>query len=168
MFVSSIEIKTDFIEPFYVYVSEFGVAAGSFVDNRSKLEKRLNLERASAEDLNNTEILLTAAAQLREYFSGSRKKFNLPLDYSLMISDFQKRALNEVVNVPYGLTSTYGELSRKLDSSPRAVGRANAENPIPVIIPCHRIIGNDGNLRGYAGGIHLKEALLRLEKARLL
>ena len=168
MLVSSIEIKSNFIEPFTVYCSEFGLAAGSFRKNRFRIEKRLGLVRVSAEDLNNTNLLRIAMVQLREYFSGARKNFNLSIDYSLMTSEFQKSVLDEVSKVPYGSTSTYGEVARLLNSSARAVGGANADNPIPVIIPCHRIIGNDGNLRGYAGGIHLKEALLRLEKARLL
>jgi len=168
LFVSSIEIKSNFIEPFTVYCSEFGVAAGSFRKNRSPIEKRLGLERVSAGDLNNANLLRISTVQLREYFEGIRKKFNLPLDYSLMTSEFQKRVLDEVAKIPYGATSTYGEIARILNSSARAVGGADADNPIPVIIPCHRIIASDGSLRGYAGGIHLKEALLSLEKVRLL
>lgn len=106
--------------------------------------------------------------QLIEYLDGKRRAFNLPLDLSLTVSDYQRRVLEEVVKVPFGFTTTYGRISELVGGSARAVGTANAKNPISIIIPCHRVLGSDGNLRGYGGGIPVKEALLRLESSRLI
>lgn len=103
--------------------------------------------------------------QLKEYFEGSRKTFDVPLD--IEGTDFQKRVWNELRNIPYGKTISYKTLSEKLGDvkAIRAVGKANAQNPIAIIIPCHRVIGADGSLIGYAGGLAIKEKLLHLEGA---
>jgi methylated-DNA-[protein]-cysteine S-methyltransferase len=101
--------------------------------------------------------------QLYEYFSLTRKKFTLPLD--IIGTEFQMKVWEEVNKIPYGETTSYKALAVKLSNpgSLRAVGRANAMNPVPIIIPCHRVIGADGKLTGYAGGLELKEHLLELE-----
>lgn len=106
--------------------------------------------------------------QLKEYFAGVRKVFDLPLD--IEGSDFQKKAWEELQNIPYGKTISYKKLSENLGDAKatRAVGKANSQNPIPIIIPCHRVIGAYGNLTGYAGGIKLKEKLLEIEGSRSL
>src|SRR5574338_137480 len=103
--------------------------------------------------------------QLREYFSGIRKHFNVPLD--IEGSEFQKKIWNELQNIPYGKTISYKSLSEKLGDvkAIRAVGKANGQNPVAIIIPCHRVIGADGSLVGYAGGLAIKEKLLHLEGA---
>lgn len=103
--------------------------------------------------------------QLNEYFAGNRKKFNVPLDIDG--SEFQKRVWNELQKIPYGKTISYKSLSDKLGDvkAIRAVGKANGQNPIAIIIPCHRVIGANGSLVGYAGGLAIKEKLLHLEGA---
>ena len=103
--------------------------------------------------------------QLKEYFAGTRKEFDVPLD--IEGTDFQKRVWNELQKIPYGKTISYKTLSEKLGDvkAIRAVGKANGQNPIAIIIPCHRVIGANGNLIGYAGGLAIKEKLLHLEGA---
>jgi methylated-DNA-[protein]-cysteine S-methyltransferase len=103
--------------------------------------------------------------QLDAYFRGERRDFDLPL--ALRGTPFQQRVWDELRRVPYGETVTYRELAARAGSpaAPRAAGRANATNPLPVVIPCHRVIGTDGSLTGYAGGVHFKRALLVLEGA---
>ena len=110
-----------------------------------------------------------AKTQLRQYFKGKRTIFDLPLDLSAC-RDFQKRVLAEVSVVDYGRTTTYAEIARRLKrvAAQRAVGRANARNPISIIIPCHRVIASNGKLTGYGGGLKAKEWLLTHEKALLV
>jgi methylated-DNA-[protein]-cysteine S-methyltransferase len=103
--------------------------------------------------------------QLKEYFAGTRKEFDVPLDVEG--TDFQKKVWNELRNIPYGKTISYKSLSEKLGNvkAIRAVGKANGQNPIAILIPCHRVIGANGSLVGYAGGLAIKEKLLHLEGA---
>jgi methylated-DNA-[protein]-cysteine S-methyltransferase len=103
--------------------------------------------------------------QLAEYFAGERRAFDLPLDPAG--TEFQRRAWLALVEIPYGETRTYGEQALRLGLAhgARAVGSANARNPLPILIPCHRLIGSTGELTGYAGGLDRKERLLRLEGA---
>ena len=114
----------------------------------------------------NTARVSKPVKELTEYLDGKRQTFNLRIDWSVMTS-FQRRVLKLVSAIPYGETTTYGEIACELGKpqAARAVGQANANNPIPLIIPCHRVIGSDGKLRGYgaAGGIDTKNWLLHLE-----
>jgi methylated-DNA-[protein]-cysteine S-methyltransferase len=114
------------------------------------------------------ESLAPYADQLREYFEGTRREFSFPIDWSIF-RPFQKDALQRVFQIPYGETRTYAEIAIEI-SRPRAyraVGRANATNPMPIVIPCHRLIGTDGKLHGYGGGegLRTKEWLLKMERA---
>lgn len=104
-----------------------------------------------------------ARAQLAAYFSGELREFSLPLNPRG--TPFQKRVWKLLVTIPYGTTTTYGALARRLrmPSASRAVGAANGRNPISIVVPCHRVIGQDGSLTGYAGGLEIKRALLDLE-----
>ena len=108
-----------------------------------------------------------AAAQILEYLDGTRREFELTIDWT-GVSNFQRKALTAVYDIPYGETRSYGQIAAQIGKpqAPRAVGRANATNPIPLVIPCHRVIGADGNLRGYGAGdgIKTKAWLLDLEK----
>jgi methylated-DNA-[protein]-cysteine S-methyltransferase len=108
-------------------------------------------------------ILALARTQLREYFDGERTEFDLPL--AAKGTEFQKRVWAQLRRIPYGTTISYGELARRIDqpAAVRAVGRANGQNPISVIIPCHRVIGADGSLTGFGGGLDRKRTLLELE-----
>jgi methylated-DNA-[protein]-cysteine S-methyltransferase len=105
------------------------------------------------------------AAQIDEFFSGARRTFDIPL--APQGTDFQKRVWAELVKIPFGETISYGTLAQRIGipSASRAVGRANATNPIAVIVPCHRVIGSNGTLTGYAGGLDLKKKLLDWEQA---
>ena len=112
----------------------------------------------------NSIVIRNAIQQLNEYFSGIRKEFNLPLDP--IGTDFQKSVWDELVKISYGTTTTYLKLSRKLNNEKaiRAVGTSNGQNPIAIVIPCHRVIGSDGSLTGYAGGLWRKKWLLEHEQ----
>ena len=111
------------------------------------------------------ERLAPYAAQLDEYFSGARRDFEFPLD--LRGTDFQQRCWRALLAIPYGETRSYGQLARSVGCAAgfRAVGQANHRNPIPIVVPCHRVIASDGKLAGYGGGLHIKRALLELEGA---
>jgi len=105
------------------------------------------------------------ALQLAEYFAGQRREFDLPLD--LRGTDFQKSCWRELLKVPYGETRSYADIARAMGrpAAVRAVGLANGQNPIAIIVPCHRVIGSDGSLTGYGGGLETKRKLLELEGA---
>jgi O-6-methylguanine DNA methyltransferase len=105
------------------------------------------------------------ARQLEEYFAGRRRQFDLPLD--LRGTEFQQRCWQELLKVPYGETRSYADIARAIGnpSAVRAVGLANGQNPIAIVVPCHRVIGSDGSLTGYGGGLEVKRQLLELEGA---
>jgi methylated-DNA-[protein]-cysteine S-methyltransferase len=105
--------------------------------------------------------------ELDEYFDGRRREFDLPLD--LRVAPFHEAVLHELARVPYGRTETYGALAAKVGrpKAARAVGTVMNRNPIPIVLPCHRVLGSNGSLTGYAGGLHVKRALLELEGAML-
>ena len=106
-------------------------------------------------------VLEQAAAQLREWFAGERTAFDLPLDLAAA-TDFQRRAWLALAEIPYATTRSYGEQARVLGAprAARAVGAANGRNPLPIVLPCHRLIGADGSLTGFGGGLEVKRALL--------
>lgn len=105
--------------------------------------------------------------ELDEYFEGRRREFDLPID--LRVAPFHADVLRELALVPYGRTETYGGLARKVGrpSAARAVGTVMNRNPIPIVLPCHRVVGANGSLTGYAGGLDVKRRLLQLEGAIL-
>lgn len=109
--------------------------------------------------------LRAAIAQLGEYFAGGRRAFDLPL--APRGTEFQRRVWRALTAIPYGKTVSYGELARRIGkpSASRAVGLANGANPLPIIVPCHRVIGADGSLTGFGGGLPIKRKLLALEGA---
>jgi methylated-DNA-[protein]-cysteine S-methyltransferase len=112
-----------------------------------------------------TEPFKAAADQLDAYFAGSLTRFTLPL--APRGSPFQQRVWSALQDIPYGTTESYGELAERIGSpgAARAVGLANGKNPIGIVIPCHRVVGSDGNLTGYGGGLDRKRQLLDLELA---
>lgn len=111
-----------------------------------------------------TPLLLEAVSQLESYFKGGLKEFSLPLEPKGTV--FMKQVWAALCEIPYGKTATYGEIAAKVGNpmAARAVGLANNRNPIPIIIPCHRVIGANGSLTGYAGGLDMKKKLLDLER----
>lgn len=139
--------------------SEKGLVAVFFFASKrqSALEKDLTL--------NNTNSFLVATEhELNEYFAGERQEFSVPLD--MRGTDFQKSVWDELREIPFGETRSYGHIAQKLGkpAATRAVGAANGQNPIPIIVPCHRVIGSSGKLTGFGGGLHNKALLLELEK----
>ena len=113
-------------------------------------------------------LLTEAARQLQAYFAGQLREFQLPLDVEG--TDFQKRVWGQVAAIPYGETRSYLQISTAVGSprAVRAVGAANGANPVPIVVPCHRVIGAKGSLVGYGGGLALKKRLLELEGAMAL
>ncbi|OBZ96882.1 cysteine methyltransferase [Pararhizobium polonicum] len=111
-------------------------------------------------------VLLQAEQQLGEYFAGRRTGFSIDLD--MAGTDFQKRVWNALLTIPFGETRSYADIARQIGSPKafRAMGAANGRNPISIIVPCHRAIGSDGTLHGFAGGLDAKRYLLALERKR--
>ena len=132
--------------------SDLGISSLTFLDFRVKPQ-------------NVPHCLKSAVQQLEEYFHGTRHVFDLPLD--LQGSPFQLKVWNELLKIPYGQTISYIELARRTGNvkAVRAVGGANGHNPVSVIVPCHRVIGFNGRLVGYRGGLRRKKYLLELEHA---
>ena len=126
--------------------------------NEERNEKKNNIIE---ED---TRLLLEVEKQLKEYFKGKRTKFEIPLNPKG--TEFMKKVWKELLKIPYGETKTYKEIAEKIGDSKasRAVGMANNKNPIPIIIPCHRVIGSNNKLVGYALGLDIKQYLLDLER----
>jgi methylated-DNA-[protein]-cysteine S-methyltransferase len=113
-----------------------------------------------------SQILRSAEEQLRQYFAGERREFDLPLD--MRGTEFQQRVWEALLAIPYGETTTYGRLASKLGdpNAVRAVGAANGRNPLSIVVPCHRVIGSTGKLTGFAGGLETKAHLLQLEQGQ--
>lgn len=125
------------------------------------------LEASNAEE--NLSLIKQARQQLEEYETGQREKFDLPLDLSHG-TPFQQAVWNCLLSIPYGQTTTYGDIAQHINNpkAVRAVGGAIGKNPISIIVPCHRIIGKDGSLTGYSGGLDVKTKLLTIENIQLL
>jgi len=129
----------------------------SKIQRRITKQYRLEMTRGTNTFLNQLE------SELDQYFQGLRQKFSVPLD--VRGTPFQRAAWEQLLNIPYGETRTYGEIVRLVGKplAVRAIGRANGDNPLAVVIPCHRVIQHDGKLKGYGGGLWRKEYLLALE-----
>ncbi|EQF24563.1 methylated-DNA-[]-cysteine S-methyltransferase family protein [Clostridioides difficile CD160] len=143
-------------------IGKIGIAEkNNFITNLFFDTSILNSEEYLVKE---SKIIKEANKQLKEYLEGDRKEFDLPL--KLSGSEFRKKVWNELCNIPYGETKTYVELANIINNPKayRAVGLANSKNPISIFIPCHRLVGSNGSLRGYLGGIEVKEYLLKLEK----
>ena len=127
--------------------------------------ERLEKLFPNRERIESIEATREARVQLQEYFSGDRTNFSVPLDFSLVKSTFQNEVLTALCEVKYGTLMTYGQLADKINNrgAVRAVGGALGANPIPIIVPCHRIVAGGGKLGGFTGGLEYKTKLLRLE-----
>ena len=153
----------------WIAVSEQGLAAVEWSQDEADFSAYLakRFMRPAQPDFEKAAPVLH---QLDQYLQGSRKTFNLPIDWSLLRL-FQRKVLKIIFAIPYGQTRTYGDIAHEIGNprAARAVGRVNATNPMPLVIPCHRVIGGDGKLHGYGGGEGLptKEWLLKMEGAVL-
>jgi O-6-methylguanine DNA methyltransferase len=153
------------IGPLWVAVTDLGLGAVEWsmsqADFSRQVEQRFHTD-VICDEIHTSDAL----RQLSEYLEGNRRQFNLLLDLSDM-SDFQLQVLHLTYHIPYGQTSTYKEIAIQMGNqhAARAVGHVEATNPIPLVIPCHRVLGSDGSLHGYGGpgGIKLKVWLLNLE-----
>lgn len=130
---------------------------------RSSIDKRIQSGVSAYYTDGNSEVLEQTKQQLTEYFSQQRKDFDLPLQ--LIGSEFQQSVWQGLLNILYGDTRSYSELAKRINKTAavRAVGAANGSNAISIIVPCHRIVGSNGELTGYAGGLNTKKKLLALE-----
>ncbi len=151
----------------WVAVSENGLVAVEFPCTQMGFTTWLEKHRGGQVEFA-PEKVKDAVEQLREYAAGKRREFTLPIDWSVL-NTFQQKALKITFAIPYGQTRTYKEIAIELGNprAARAVGRAEATNPMPIVLPCHRVVGSDGKLHGYGGGDGLptKAWLLKLEKA---
>ena len=138
----------------------YGVVASDLGIRRIELNAAAPLAGRHSES---NPLLRRAIAQLQAYFAGELRDFDLPLD--LQGTEFQRRVWRELLNIPYGETRSYSFVANALGApkAMRAVGAANGQNPIPIVVPCHRVIGAGGSLVGYGGGLPLKRFLLDLE-----
>lgn len=110
-------------------------------------------------------VLQAAVRQLEEYFDKSRDVFDLPLDFSESLTDFQRDVYDRLLSIEYGHVVSYGQIARDVGKPDmaRAVGQAVGANPLPIVVPCHRVVASDGSLTGFGGGLRAKAALLKLE-----
>lgn len=111
-----------------------------------------------------TDAIRKTYLQLKEYLSGKRKNFDIEIE--MIGTEFQKKVWKELLNIPYGETRSYKDIAIAIgnEKACRAVGNANNKNPIAIIVPCHRVVGSNGSMTGYAGGLNIKEKLLKIEK----
>ena len=151
---------------FRLAVSDFGLVAIEWADSQPEFDSYL--ARLNRPLQPNQKKVAPYAKELHEYLIGKRTAFTIPIDWTLF-TPFQREALQAVFRIPYGETRTYIDIAREIDrpQAYRAVGSANAMNPMPIIVPCHRVIGTDGKLHGYGGGegLKTKEWLLKMEGA---
>jgi O-6-methylguanine DNA methyltransferase len=157
------------VGPVWVATTEIGICAVRLGDGQPEgfftwLSKRIS----PGPPCDDPEALVSPLTQLREYFARTRREFDLPLD--VRGTPFQRDVWAAVARIPYGATTTYGEIAQRIGRprAARAVGSAMSANPLPILIPCHRVIGARGSLIGYAAGLEVKATLLQLEDALLL
>jgi methylated-DNA-[protein]-cysteine S-methyltransferase len=145
--------------------SDRGLAAISFATDEDRVERLARI--AGPRVLRSPQSVDGARRELEEYFDGRRRTFDVALDLRAL-PPFTVSVLDELARVPYGETTTYGELAQRVGHprAARAVGTVMNRNRIPIVLPCHRVVGATGNLTGYAGGLDVKQSLLELEGAR--
>jgi methylated-DNA-[protein]-cysteine S-methyltransferase len=152
------------VGPLLLAASDRGLCAISFRGSPDDFLRRV--ERRGFRPEPGSERVREAVKQLREYFAGRRRRFDMTVDLAGQ-TPFQRQVLEAAARVPAGSVASYGDIARAVGRprATRAVGAALGQNPVPIVVPCHRIIGSDGGLHGYGGGIDIKEKLLRLEGA---
>ena len=158
-----------FVGPLFAAVSERGLIAVDFGLSERAFVEHVRA-KTRAEVIRSPRQAASALGQIQEYLAGRRTRFDLPIDYSTM-SDFQRKVLQAALRIPRGQVLTYSDIARQIGrpKAARAVGQALGHNPVPIVIPCHRVLGSDGSLHGYSGGggIKTKAWLLHLEGAAL-
>lgn len=161
-------IKSTLLGEVWAAVSERGLVSVEYGVTRAQFESTVR-KQTRCEVRYEAQRVDEIVNQVKEYLDGKRRDFDLVIDWSVLASDFQRDALRVVFSIPYGQTRTYADVAAQIGHplAFRAVGRANATNPTPLVIPCHRVIGTDGKLHGYGGkgGLKTKAWLLKLEGA---
>lgn len=150
-------------------ISRSGVLTGLFFSPHKASTRHWDETMAHGVEADHEPVLAATRSQLEEYFAGTRTSFDVPLDGGG--SSFQRGVWSALCEIPYGETRSYGQIAARLGLVPgasRAVGLANGQNPISIIVPCHRVIGADGSLTGYGGGLPRKRLLLDLESGGAL
>ncbi len=149
-------------EIFYSYF-ESPIGFIEIIADKNNLKSVNFIEELPEEKRKGNKITISTRKQLKEYFAGKLKKFNVPISFNG--TEFQNKVWKALTGIPYGSVVTYSDISKIIgnDKSVRAVGSANAKNPISIIVPCHRVIAKSGKLSGYAGGIERKEWLIEHE-----
>lgn len=149
------------VGPLALRAGPAGLEALRFVDR--DVDERPATDAQPGDEGEDASVLDAATHQLREYFAGERREFDLPL--APTGTEFQLRVWQELRRIPYGETISYGELARRIGNprASRAVGLANGANPIAILVPCHRVVGADGRLTGFGGGLRRKATLLAIE-----
>ena len=152
----------------YSWIYESPIGNLTLIVNDTHLLKICFNESGLNTMVKETELIKKTKRELDEYFAGKRTVFTIPLDPRG--TEFQKQVWSELLNIPYGQTISYKELAEKVKNAKysRAVGMSNNKNPIPIIIPCHRVIGSQGKLVGYRGGLNIKEKLINLENNAIM
>ncbi|MBY6038094.1 methylated-DNA--[protein]-cysteine S-methyltransferase [Fictibacillus nanhaiensis] len=155
------------IGPLTIIATENGICRldfGSMEDNLPSLHAWMAKHYIKGELIHSPEYLAEATQQLNAYFAGNLQTFNI--SYDLFGTAFQKKVWTQLTGIPYGVTCSYKEVAQEIGApkAVRAVGSANNQNPVPVFIPCHRVIGSNGALVGYGGGLDKKEILLSIEQ----
>ena len=151
------------MEEIFYYKSKFGLLKGCVKGDKLVYLKNTDTKENSNKT-NKSKFAIKIEKELDEYFNGKRTKFTIPIN--TIGTEFQKQVWNKLTEIPYGTTISYKELATSVKGKnySRAVGMANNRNPIPIIIPCHRVVGTKGELVGYRGGVDIKEKLINLEK----
>jgi O-6-methylguanine DNA methyltransferase len=159
LYIDEIKTRIGYIK---VAVTSNGLAAVSLPSDKMAFDSFIKREFSSWKIVRSEKMTKKAARQINLYLDGKLKKFNLKLD--LRTTLFRREVLRKVAAIPYGKTRTYGEIARQIGriKAQRAVGSANAANPIPIVIPCHRVVAASG-IGGYAGGTKMKKLLLEME-----
>ncbi|MGH8793510.1 MAG: methylated-DNA--[protein]-cysteine S-methyltransferase [Stackebrandtia sp.] len=147
------------VGPLTLVADSSGALCGLYMDRQRHLPDAEAFGRADAGPFDGV------VAQLREYFAGRLRRFDVPL--APEGTQFQRRVWDALTRIPYGETTSYGQLAEEIDApkASRAVGAANGRNPISIVVPCHRVVGADGSLTGYGGGVERKRLLLDLERS---
>lgn len=150
----------------FFFQTKIGIVA--IEDNGTEITDVNVISENHSIEVNETSLLKNAALQLNEYLEGKRNSFDLPLNPNG--TEFQKKVWAALCDIPYGETRSYKQIAEYIGNPKacRAVGMANNKNPIMIFIPCHRVVGSDGSLTGYAGGLDMKEKLLSLEKGKAI
>lgn len=147
----------------FVFLSEIGLLTLT-AENDSIIRLDFGKKEYSDSEYEKSPLITAGIEEINAYLGGRLREFSVP--YRLIGTDFQIKALNAVAAIPYGETRSYGDIAKTIGSPKacRAVGSANNRNPLPIFIPCHRVVGSNGSLVGYAGGLKVKEKLLAIEK----